>query len=920
MKVSLKWLRDYVDVALPADELARRLTMAGIEVDGIHQTGAAFGHVWTARLQKIERHPNADRLQLVTADYGGRTIRVVTGATNIKEGDVVPLGLVGTRYRDGHSNPPVERELQPTTMRGIQSEGMVMSGFELGLSDDHAGILVLPPDTQVGIPFAEALASPALRDSVVAPDRADVLASLAQADTVIELDLKGRADCLAMLGVAREVAALTGSGSGSDAETDEGRTPSPEVRIPRAAPTPARQRRDDEPVKIGIEDPALCARFVGILLKKVRIGPSPAWMQERLQAAGMRPINNVVDITNFVMLEWGQPLHAYDYDTVRGGELVARPARAGEKLLTLAEERPEIELTPEHLVIADAERPVGLAGVIGGADTEVRDTTTSILLEAANFKPISIRRTARAMLPRPTEASRRFERGIPPEHTLPAALRAAQLMVELAGAELVGEPVDTYPSPVERMPITLPATEFRRLLGVDYDAATIEGVFDRLRFVYEKPDPATSAGAYVVTLPVWRLDIERPADLVEEVARIDGYHRIPATLMRGEPAPPAANAPLEWEDAARQVFVGAGFSEAITYAWTSEEKLGRVPRSRPNDPDDRIQKGGSAGTLLAALVDARVAPLGDPVRIANPSSQDQDVMRTSALPSLLQTLADNLRHTNRDTHFFELGRIYVRRPARDGQAGAAAAPADADMDLGLPEERRVLTAALGQWRTGPRYERADGTVRGHPGTALIENDFYYVKSVVEELLERMAIGGHGYVAVQHPAFHPYRAAALVLNHRPEAAGKKPILAEEVVGILGEVDSETAARFDIDQRCYLVALDFDRLIGRASNERRHGALPQRPPVLEDLAFVVKADLPAERLVASITRAGAPLVESVELFDVYQGDRIPEGTRSLAFSVTYRAPDHTLSAEEVAAVRAKIVQQAERQTGAKLRGDA
>ena len=911
MKVSLKWLRDYVDVALPADELARRLTMAGIEVDGIHQTGAAFEHVWVARLQTIERHPNADRLQLVTAEYGsGRSIRVVTGATNIKEGDVVPIGLVGTRYRDGHSDPPVERELQPTTMRGIQSEGMVMSGFELGLSDDHSGILVLPQETRVGIPFSEALALPALRDAVVAPERADVLASLAQADTVIELDLKGRADCLAMIGVAREVAALAGStgGAGDSAAA-------PEVRVPMAAPIPARERGADEPVKIGIEDPQLCARFVGILLENVKIGTSPVWMQERLQAAGMRPINNVVDITNFVMLEWGQPLHAYDYETVRGGELVARPARPGETLLTLAEERPQIELTAEHLVIADSERPVGLAGVIGGADTEIRETTTSILLEAANFKPASIRRTARAMLPRPTEASRRFERGIPAEHTLPAAQRAAQLMIELAGAEMVGEPVDVYPSPTERLPITLPATEFRRLLGVDYDAATIEGVFDRLRFIYEKPDPAANAGgngsdggagsggnagAYVVNPPVWRLDIERAADLVEEVARIDGYHRIPVTLMRGEPAPSALNVPLEWENTAREVLVGAGFSEAIAYAWTSEEKLGRVPRAEAADPDERFQKGGSAGTQLAPLVDARIAPLSAPVRIANPASQDQDVMRTSALPALLQTLADNLRHTHRDVQFFELGRIYL---SRQGD---------------LPEERRVLTASLGQWRSGPRYERMDGMVLSQPGTALIENDFFYVKSVVEELLERMAIAGHGYVPVQHPAFHPYRTAALVLNHRPEAAGKKPILPEEVVGILGEVDAETAQRFGVDQRCYALALDFDRLIGHASDERRHGTLPQRPPVLEDLAFVVKADLPAERLVASIARAGAPLVESVEFLNVYQGAPIPEGAKSLAFSVTYRAADRTLSSEEVTAVRAKIVQQVERQTGAKLRG--
>ncbi len=384
MRVSLKWLRDYLDVTQPAEEIARRLTMAGIEVDGIHHLGGSWDNVWVARIQGIDRHPNADRLSLVTADYSAdgreRTRRVVTGATNIKVGDVVPLGLVGARYRDGHTDPPQERVLQPSTMRGIVSEGMVMSGFELGLSEDHSGILVLPADTPVGIPLAEALG-----------------------DTVLELDLKGRADCLSMIGVAREVGALLNQ----------------KVRLPTVNPQPARERCPDEPLTIEIADRDLCARYTGVLVRNVHVGPSPAWMQERLQAAGLRPINNVVDVTNFVMLEWGQPLHAFDYETLLGsaageGQIVVRRARPGERLLTLASERPELELTQEHLVIADGERPVALAGVIGGADTEVRDTTTAVLIESANFLPVSVRRTARAFLARPTEASRRFERGIPP--------------------------------------------------------------------------------------------------------------------------------------------------------------------------------------------------------------------------------------------------------------------------------------------------------------------------------------------------------------------------------------------------------------------------------------------------------------------------------------------------------------------------
>lgn len=842
MRVSLRWLRDYVDVPVPAQELARRLTMAGIEVEAIHAVGPggqAWDNVYVARIVQIEPHPNADRLTLVTAEYGGgRVARVVTGATNIKIGDIVPLGLVGARYRDGHSTPPGERVLEPVVMRGVRSEGMVMSGFELGLNEDHAGILILPPDTPIGMPLAEALG-----------------------DAVIELDLKGRPDCLAMLGVAREVGALLDT----------------RPRLPVAEPRPARPRRADEPLAIEIEDADLCRRYTGVLLRNVRIGPSPAWMQQRLNAAGMRPINNVVDITNFVMLEWGQPLHAFDYETLRGGKIVVRPAREGETLLTLAEERPEVRLTPDQLVIADAERPVALAGVIGGAETEVRESTTAILLESANFKPASIRRTARRLLPRPTEASRRFERGIPPEHTLPAALRAAQLMIELAGAELVGEPVDVYPAPLVRPPIRLSPYELTRLLGVRYAPEEIERVFDRLGFAYQKPGPATD-GAYVVQAPVWRLDIERPADLVEEVARIDGYDRIPTTMIDGEAPVPVPNVPMQWEEVARGVLSAAGFAEVISYTWTSPQRLGRFPHA------GEAPREGE----LAALVDERVAPPVEPVRLANPASPETSVLRTSAIPSLLECLRDNLRHADRDVHLFEVSRIFVRRGADE-----------------LPEERRVLTAVAGAYRSGPAWG------------ARLENDFFYVKGVAEALLARMGITGHGYVAVQHPGFHPHQAAAIVLNHRPEAAGKKPVLSEEVLGIVGQVHPDVRQAFDIGQRCFVLALDFDRLIAHATRERLYRPLPDYPAVVEDLAFVIGQTIPAERLEAVIRRAGAPLVESVALFDVYIGERIPPGMRSLAYRVTYRAADHTLTNEEVAAVRAKIVQQVERQTGAKLR---
>jgi phenylalanyl-tRNA synthetase beta chain len=451
-------------------------------------------------------------------------------------------------------------------------------------------------------------------------------------------------------------------------------------------------------------------------------------------------------------------------------------------------------------------------------------------------------------------------------------------MAEVAGAELVGEPVDAYPAPAARPAIRLAPRELERLLGVSYRPVEIERVFDRLGFAYEKPDPAAPQGDYLVHAPVWRLDIERPADLVEEVARVDGYDRIPATLMRGEPPAPEPNRALLWEELARNVLAAAGFSEIVTRTLTSKQRLARFPHV----------DGPHADGKPAALVDDRIAPPVEPVRLANPASQDEGVLRTSAVPSLLEALRDNLRHTDRDVHLFELSRIWVRRG--DGE---------------LPEERRVLTAATGAFRTGPDW------------SARLENDFFYVKAVLEAFLERMGIAGYGYIPVQHPAFHPYQAAAVVLNHRPEAAGRKPLLPEDVLGIVGQVDEETRREFEIGQRCFVAALDFDRLIARASRERQYQPLPRYQAVVEDLAFVVHDGLPAERLVTSIQRAGAPLVESVVLFDVYKGDRIPEGTKSLAYTVTYRAADHTLTNEEVAAVRGKIVQAVERQTGGKIR---
>ena len=522
MLVSLKWLRSYVATDLPASDLAHRLTMAGLEVTAQHAVGGAWEGIYTSEVRQLEQHPNADRLLLATVDYGeGRSLQIVTGAPNLHEGAKVPLAVVGAQLWDNYADPPKQFRLKASRIRGVRSEGMVCSARELGLGDDASGILVLPPDTPVGLSLEEALG-----------------------DVVLELDIKGpRADCLSMLGVARELAAITGA---------DLQAPSAEIA-----------RREDTaqpPATVQIADPDLCSRYVAIVVRGVTVGESPGWMQERLNAAGLRPINNIVDITNYVMLEWGQPLHAFDLDTLRGQAIIVRRAEAGEQLITL--DGAGRILTLEMLVIADAARPVALAGVMGGASTEVSAGTTAVLIESANFDPVSIRRTRRA-LTLPTEASRRFEKGLPPELPLPAAQRAAALMVELAGGTVVGEPVDAFPRPRQRAAVELRPYDLERLLGITYPPEQVTQTLHALGF--EVAALPGGEDGWLVTPPMHRTDVAIPADLVEEVARIIGYDAIPSTLLTGGTPLPERDAPLYWEEAARQMLAAAGYDEIIAH-------------------------------------------------------------------------------------------------------------------------------------------------------------------------------------------------------------------------------------------------------------------------------------------------------------------------------------------------------------------
>ncbi len=823
MRVSLRWLRDYVDLTLPPRTLAERLTRAGIEVAEVLELGATWDHIYVGRIVRVEPHPNADRLRLVTVDYGGgRTIRVVTGAPNVSEGAVVALALEGATLFDPTSSEPRLVRLQAQTIRGVRSEGMVCSERELGIGEDHTGILLLDPALPVGAPLREVLG-----------------------DVIFELEVTpNRPDCLAMIGVAHEVAALTGQ----------------RVRRPPAA-VRFGDRPIEEAVSVEIRDPDLCPRYMCSLIEGVTIGPSPRWLQDRLLAAGLRPINNVVDITNYVMLEWGQPLHAFDFERLRGRRIIVRRARPGEILRTL--DGVERVLADEMLVIADAEGAVAVAGVMGGAESEVSPRTRHILLESANFNPVSIRRTARA-LKLASEASRRFEKGLPEGLPLVALERATALIQEIAGGTVRRGYIDCYPRPAPPRRVTVTLPDFERILGVRYTLEEITAVLEPLGFQWEQTD-----GALVVTPPVQRADIARREDIVEEVARIRGYETLPSTMPSGPLPEPQISPEWRWEETLRDLMVGCGFQEVITYSLTSRERLGRL-----------LPEGADLSALapLAREMMDRLMPIDHPpVLLVNPLSAAFECLRTTGFVSLLETLRDNRRHSDRDLFFFEIGRLYLPRPGE------------------LPEERRVLTAVAGAFRSGPQW--------GQP----VEVDFFDLKGVAETVLERLAVGPVRFVPIEHPTFHPGRTAVILL----ERTGA-------VVGVVGEVAPAVRQRFDLTERAYLLGFDLSRLLPLATRERSYRPIPRVPPVIEDLAIVVDRTVPHERVVQVIWAAGQPLLRAVELFDVYEGPPVPPGKRSLAYRLVYQTPERTLTDAEVAAQRQRIIAAVRQELGAEIRG--
>ena len=805
MKVPLSWLRQYVNVDIPADELAHRLTMAGVEVGEVEETGG-WSDVYVGSVTSVRQHPNADRLRLCTVTTGpvpdgnAEQMEVVCGAPNVAEGQKICFARVGAHLYNAHSQR--HETLAAATIRGVESQGMICSELELGLGDDHTGIIVLPDDAPLGQPLSDYMG-----------------------DTILDLELTpNRLDCLSMLGVAHEVAALTGN-----------TVTEPEIAYEETG-APVEER-----VTISIADPDLCHRYTATVIDGVNIGPSPQWLQDRLTRAGLRPISNVVDVTNFVMLEYNQPLHAFDLGAVRDNTVIVRRARPGEKLTTL--DGVERDLTTENLVIADSHDPIGLGGVIGGANSEIGPHTATVLLESANFNASNNRETATSMGLR-TEATLRFEKGLRPELPPLGLRRATALIQEVAGGTVAPGIIDVYPEPAPPLTVTLTLRRLRQSLGMDIDPSEAQKALESLGFTCT-PEGET----LVVSIPWWRNDVNIEDDLVEEVVRIIGYDAVP-TVMLSTPIPfHSPSRPIALREEVRDLLAAAGMQEVINYSVASMDLIER------------------------AVPVNEAAP---PMRLANPMSATHEYLRPTLHAGLLANLAANQSDGPSPFRLFEAGRVFLPRSGD------------------LPEEVEIVAAVLAG-------QRSEASWLAAPNSGA--TDFYDAKGMVEWLLDRLGIPAE-WEPGEHPVYQPGRCAVV------KSGGTQ-------LGFAGEIHPAIRDRFGLDfPQVAGFELRLSALLAALpESERNFISLPRFPAATRDLALIVPADVTAGRVTELIMRNR--LVQRAELFDIYSGENLAPGTRSLAFHLHFQAADRTLTNEEVTRSLDGLLRNLQREVGATLR---
>jgi phenylalanyl-tRNA synthetase beta chain len=803
MRVSMKWLRELVDVDLPTPELTDLLDMTGTKVEAVHTLGAAMEGVFVGRILTKERHPDAETLWVTTVDVGGpEPLQVVCGAQNFEALDKVPVAVVGATLPNGMT-------IKKAKLRGVVSEGMNCSGTELGIGADASGLLILPADAPVGTPFAE---------------------YHGMSDTVLELEVTpNRPDCLSMAGVAREVGAVT-------------RKP---VRMPGGKPDESGQPVAER-VSVTIEDADLCPRYTARLITGVKIGPSPDWLVERVTAAGARPISNIVDITNYVMFEIGQPLHAFDAATlgIEGGKIAigVRVARAGETLTTL--DGAKRDLAVDTLTITDPSGVVALAGVMGGETTEVSDCTVDILLESACFKPASVGRTSRR-LGLISEASQRFERGVDPNGCVAAVDRAAQLMAEIAGGTVAPGVVDAYPKTIEPLTLSLRMARVNSLLGTELTADVVTGILERLCL------GVTAEGDVLrVTVPTFRPDLLREVDLIEEAVRVHGMGNVPSTLPAGRGRVGGLTVDQRRRERIGEALRAAGLNEALTWAFS--------------DPSDAERVGWTFG------------PDEQPVRLLNPMSVEQSVLRFSTLPGLLRAVSNNQRKGVTDVQLYEMGAVWRTSPGRK-----------------QPKERTVLSSVLaGSWDR-PGWNDTPPPL-----------DFFDGKGAIQTVAEELGIARWRVRTADLPWLQPGRSAEVLIGG-------------DVVGWLGEVHPSVLEAYECAGPVTAFELQLKPLLKAAREVREFVDIPRFPAVKIDLAIVVPEDVTVERALQSIRSAGGKLLEDARLFDVYRGKGVEAGKKSLAFSLTYREPERTLTDDEVAAAHEKVVRKVTGAVGGELR---
>lgn len=794
MNTPLSWIKAYVPELECGDkEYMDAMTLSGTKVEGYTRLDKNLEKIVVGRIEKIERHPDADKLIICQVNIGTETIQIVTGAPNLKEGDYVPTVLDGGKVAGGHDGGPLPEngvKIKAGKLRGIESNGMMCSIEELGSSRDF-----YPEAPENGVYVFQKEVTPG----------EDAIEALGLHDTVVEYEItSNRVDCYSVLGIAREAAAT--------------------FQKPFQAPNAEAKGNDEDVnqyISVEIKDTDLCTRYCARVCKNIKIAPSPEWMQRRLAACGIRPINNLVDITNYVMMEYGQPMHAYDLDTVSGNKIIVRRAQNGDEFCTL--DGQVRKLDSEMLMICDAEKEIGLAGIMGGENSKITDEVQTVLFEAATFNGANIRKSSKRVGLR-TDASGIFEKGLDPRNAEAAINRACQLIEALGCGEVVGGIVDVKVPLKELNQIVFEPDRINQFLGTDIAKEEMLAIFDRLELSYD-------ANTNLITVPSFRQDVECFADIAEEVARFYGYDKIPTTLPSGEAMTGKLPFKLRIEEKAKDIAEYCGFSQGMCYSFESPKVFDKL--LLPEDSE-----------------------LRNTVTISNPLGEDFSIMRTISLNGILTSLATNYNRRNKNVRLYELGNIYIPKsiPVVD-----------------YVDERMQFT--LGMYGDG---------------------DFFTMKGVVEEFLENIGMKKKATYDPNagKPFLHPGRQALINYN-------------DIVIGYLGEIHPEVADNYDIDTKVYVAVLDMPTILPLASFDRKYEGIAKYPAVSRDISMVVPKNILVGDIEKVIAQRGGKILESYQLFDIYEGSQIKEGFKSVAYSITFRAKDRTLEESDVSGAMKKIL---------------